>query len=431
MKKYEKYKDSGIPWIGEIPEDWKVIKIKKCARFINGYAFDGESLSNDGKYFVIRIGDITNIGMNIDKAKKVTMNKEILENYKIVENDILIAMSGATVGKTCYVKGNVADAYINQRVGIMRSKVSKYLFYYTQIRAFENYIQLESFGSAQPNISSLMINNFYISLPKKQVLTKIIAYLDYTVANIDKLINDKQILIEKLKEYRQAIINEAVTKGLDKHASMKDSGVDWLGEIPEGWSIKKLKFTVSIRNSKSSDSSLKYIGLENIESKTGRLLPNIGDCNDEEMKKQADLFFSGDVLFSKLRPYLSKGFIAEFDGQCTGELLVFKSKSYESRYLLNLLLSPGFIEIVNSSTYGSKMPRANWEFISNMQVVLPEIEEQKKIADYLDFKTTKINSTINNIEQQITKLQEYKKSIISEAVTGKIKIAEDTYEGVM
>lgn len=195
---------------------------------------------------------------------------------------------------------------------------------------------------------------------------------------------------------------------------MKDSRIEWLGEIPNNWDTKKVKFSTKIRTESGMYTQDDvYIGLENVESSTGHLVET-ESVYDEGIY---DLFRLDDVLFSKLRPYLAKAFYAEFDGFCTGEFVVFKEFEGIKRFLLYFLLSPGFIEAVNASTYGAKMPRASWDFIKNLRMVLPPISEQQAIADYLDRKCAEIDALTADIQTQIDTLEQYKRSVITEAVT--------------
>ena len=200
----------------------------------------------------------------------------------------------------------------------------------------------------------------------------------------------------------------------NRYDKYKDSGVEWIGEIPEHWEIKRLKNVCSQVNIKenSKGNSLPYIGLENIESGSGRYIDTIS-----EIEGMANRFCKNNVLFGKLRPYLSKVYLAEKDGICSTEFIVYDTKSNNCRFIHKLLLSPLFIDVVNSSTYGAKMPRANSEFINNIYVQIPPLPEQQSIATYLDQKCGEIDELITLQEEMITKLQSYKQSVITEAVT--------------
>lgn len=201
-----------------------------------------------------------------------------------------------------------------------------------------------------------------------------------------------------------------------KYPSYKDSGVEWLGKIPATWEEKRLKFTVTLRNDKVEAKlfTLPYLGLENIESSTGRLTDADNSIDPEGI---ANTYYTDDVLFGKLRPYLAKVYHCDRDGICTSELLVLKPKKVLPSFLKYFLLANEFIKIVDSSTYGAKMPRASWEFIGNMPCLIPLIDEQNAIVDFLDQETAKIDTLITKQQQLIETLQEKRQTIISYVVT--------------
>jgi len=194
---------------------------------------------------------------------------------------------------------------------------------------------------------------------------------------------------------------------------MKDSEIDWVGQIPENWEIKKLKFTTFHRAEKILNSNLPYVGLENIEPETGKL----NSINHEMEDSDAKRFLKGDVLFGKLRPYLAKVLLCDFDGRCSGEFLVLEGKEYYPGFLQFLLLSDGFIKTVDSSTYGAKMPRAEWEFIGNMKLPVLPIDSQKYIFKFLSKKIDNIERNISLSRELIRLLKEKRRTTINELVT--------------
>ena len=196
----------------------------------------------------------------------------------------------------------------------------------------------------------------------------------------------------------------------------KQSGVSWLGAIPEHWEIRRLKYSADLINTKIDGASvdLPYTGLEHIESWTGKRISQNGDATSEG---QANLYGRGDVLFGKLRPYLAKAHAAAIDGICTGELLVLRPKAVKQKFLLNYVLNPDFVSIVDSSTYGAKMPRANWEFIGNLPALIPPMDEQQTIESFLEKETARIDALIEKKQQQIELLLEKRSALISHAVT--------------
>lgn len=208
LDKMAKMKNSGVEWIGDIPEEWEVCSIKYQIKFINGFAFDSNCFQQKGEMPVFRIGDI--IEDKISYEANVYVNKQnALNNYEVHKGDILLAMSGATTGKVGIVKEQIG--YINQRVGIIRSNIQPWIFYNLKTNIFSEYILLKAIGSAQPNISTENFKNYKIPLPPLPVQQAIATYLDEKTSQIDSLIALKQSKIESLKEYKKSIIYEYVT----------------------------------------------------------------------------------------------------------------------------------------------------------------------------------------------------------------------------
>lgn len=199
------------------------------------------------------------------------------------------------------------------------------------------------------------------------------------------------------------------------HPRHKASGVLWLGDLPSHWQIKRTKYAVDPLRQKTNNipEDPFYVAMENIESWTGRLLPGEQAAEPEGV---VGTFQSGDVLFGKLRPYLAKALLAERDGYCSTELLALGPKSVHSGFLLYWMLNSDFVREVDGSTYGSKMPRANWEFIGNLPIAIPPFEEQRAIAAFLDRETVRIDALIDKKRRLIDLLREQRQALITSAV---------------
>jgi len=244
-------------------------------------------------------------------------------------------------------------------------------------------------------------------------------FLEVESLKIDSLINEQEKLIDLLGEKNQALIGQFISKGLNPDAALKDSGESWIGQIPNFWELKKLKYCVELIQEKTQAKD-NVIALENIESWTGRYIET-----NSEFEGDGVSFIKNDVLFGKLRPYLAKVFLATDDGQAFGDLLIFRaSTSMTPEFLFKLLLNKNFIDLVNSSTYGAKMPRASWDFIGNIKIPLPSTEEQEEIVKKINSEQTSIEKFIKVATRSIELLKERRASLISEAVTGKIDVRE-------
>ncbi len=201
------------------------------------------------------------------------------------------------------------------------------------------------------------------------------------------------------------------------YPSYKRSGVEWLGDVPEHWDWKRLRYVTLRADEKveaDEDMPLPYVGLEHIESWTGRLRQLDSELVPAGISNR---FRPGDTLFGKLRPYLAKACNVDFEGLCSSELLVLRTAGQDRRFLLYGLLTDGFIALVDQSTYGAKMPRASWDFIGSCTVPLPPIREQEAIADFLDRETSRIDALVANKRTLIERLTEKRTALISRTVT--------------
>lgn len=433
-----KMKDSGVEWIGNIPKEWSIVKIAKLAQFINGYAFDGEFLEIENEIPVIRIGDIQEGGVKLDGCLKYKKDEK-LYSYSIKNKDVLIAMSGATTGKTAFINEMSCLSYVNQRVGIIRSpKYSKYINYSLNTGEFKKYIDLLADGSAQPNISTKGIMNYYLALPESSV-DNIVNYLDKKVSQIDDIISKQKSLIQKYKAYKQSLITETVTKGLNKNVPMKDSGIEWIGEIPSHWDVKKMKYLGTLNASgvdkkiRDGEKLYKSVHYVNVYKNGQKEIFNREDylvisCDDSKATNCTLLI--GDVLFT------NSSETAEDMGACTViaenlENTLFGYHLMRFRPDLSILWYK-YEKYLFSSNYMRKWFEYNsvgmtryglaQRGFSEAQIIYAPYEEQKEIADFLDRKCNAIDSAISKKEQLILKLEDYKKSLIYECVTGKREV---------
>jgi type I restriction enzyme S subunit len=414
---YDSYKDSGVAWLEKVPSHWNILPALTCVQ--------------ESKEKNIGLKEKTVLSLSYGRVivksedKLTGLVPESFETYQIVRSgDIIIRgtdlQNDVTSLRTGLAKndGIITSAYLNLRT--KQHVKPEYLHYL--LHTFDTMKVYYGMGSGlRQNLDYRDFKRLQITIPHSEEQDRIVAFLDYKTAEIEAAIEKKQRLIELLKEQKAILINQAVTKGLNPAATMKDSGIEWVGRIPEHWEVKKLKYVVQNSTTPATklNKNLGYVGLENIESFSGKY--NFSD--NVEWEGASKIFVKGDILFSKLRPYLAKGFIAENQGVCTGELLTLKiTADINSHYLLELLLSIDFITVVNSSTYGSKMPRANWDFIGNQYIPVPTRLEQKKIYDFSVRIKNEVHVLITQELLGIEKLKEFKQTLIAHAVTGKIKV---------
>jgi type I restriction enzyme, S subunit len=420
--KYITYKDSGVSWLGNIPEHWEVRRIK--------YVFKEMDLrSENGNEDLLSVSQYTGVTKKADKVGEGEnlSNAKTLEGYKVVKKsdlviNIMLAWNGS-LGISDY-DGIVSPAYCVYRSLIDGEKYFGYLF---KTKNAQQEFKKQSTGIIDSRLRMYTDSFFDIKtvIPTKPEQTAIANFLDYKLEKIERFITKKKQLIKLLNEQKAAIINQAVTKGLNPNAKLKPSGIEWLGNIPDSWEIRKLKYSVRLNKHTSFDNdenSKNKIALENIEGKTGRIL----ELNENPFEGDGTIFKKGDILFGKLRPYLAKVVTPNFEGSCVNELLVLSpnKKDWLSEFLKYRMLAGDFIGIVDNSTYGAKMPRASWSFIGSLKISKPLKVEQQEIVNYIKTQTAKTEKTITTIEKEISLVEEYKNTLIAEAVTGKIDVRD-------
>jgi len=410
MQTYDSYKNSGIDWLGEIPSHWE------CKRLGNWFEERREKVSD--KDFEPLSVTKNGIVPQLENAAKSNDG----DNRKLVKKgDFVINSRSDRKGSSGLSPLDGSVSLINI---VMKPRKVNGIFINHLLKS-NGFIE-EFYRNGHGIVADLWTTRYdemkfiYLAIPPITEQEAIAVFLDEKCGKIDQLVSVKDQQIALLKERRQVVIHEAVTKGIQPNVEMKDSGIDWIGEIPKLWEVKRLKYGFELINEKvnSKESCLKYFGMENIESWTGKYIETTS-----EVEGLASIFYKGNILFGKLRPYLAKVHLSEMDGICSSEFLVFNTTKMNGKYSRHLLVSPEFIKAVNASTYGAKMPRASVDFVKNMIIPIPPISEQEAIVSYLDEQTGKIDQAIALKTQQIEKLKAYKQSLINEVVTGKVKVA--------
>lgn len=425
IKSYEKYKGSSVAWLGDIPEHWEVRKLKYSV------TINDETLpENTEKQFSFDYIDIESVREGkILERRKMTFETSPSRARRIVKNgDVIVSTVRTYLKAIVQIKDLKNSTIVSTGFAVLRpSKLlgEEFLNYCVRAKSFIEKVVAFSTGVGYPAITATRLSNIEVIIPTLPEQTAIANFLDYKTAKIDRFVFKKKQLIKLLNEQKAGIINDAVTRGLNPNANMKPSGIEWLGDIPEHWEVRKLKYSVGLNKHQSFDNaenSSNKIALENIESKSGRII----DLGRAVFEGVGTIFKKGDVLFGKLRPYLAKVISPEFEGSCVNEILVLTPNTFvwNTEFLKFRMLSPDFIKVVNDSTFGAKMPRASWSFIGSLKVGRPTIDEQLQIVSYINKETSIITKTIATIEKEITLVQEYRTALIAEAVTGKIDVRD-------
>lgn len=421
MKQYDNYKNIGVEWIGEIPENWKISKAKFTSIFRMGQTILKEDLVDNGKYPVYSATEGDHFFGYINNP-----------NFILEKGDIVIPARGNSIGYVVLVNEQCVSTQTT-----IASKVNtkiiypNYLFYY--YKGFKT-ILFHFDQTAIPQITVNQVENNIVIIPTYEEQIKIATFLDYKTNLIDSTIEKKKKLIELLKEKRQAVINKAVTKGLNLNVPMKVSGVEWLGEIPVHWKTSKLKWISHIYSGGTPNTNIdKYWVDGNIP------WLNSGTVNQKRIKVASN-FITEEALLNSSTKWVPKNSILmalagqgktkgtvgilEIEATCNQSMAaIVADKSEVNHEFLFYWLHSNYNRIRGLAS-SDQRDGLNLEMVGNIFCPLPNKEEQLFIANYLNHFESKHDSIINKLETAIVKLQEYRQSFISEAVTGKIDLRD-------
>lgn len=433
MNRYKKYKDSGIAWLGEVPEHWNVKRLKFLGDIILGLTYSPENITNeDNGTLVLRSSNIQNGKLVFED--NVFVNSDIPQKMITTEQDILICSrngSRSLIGKCALIEKYGLNQTFGAFMTVYRTPYRKFVYYALNSEIFKS--QLGLFLTSTINqLTTQVLGNFNIAFPPRDEQTAIAHYLDTKLGEIDALIDKQQTLLEKLAERRTATITAAVTRGLNPNAPMKNSGVEWLGDVPAHWDVSPFKlvmnsiidyrgktpektnsgvFLITARNIKNGiidyTLSQEFIDEDNYEEVMRRGLPKLGQVL---MTTEAPL---GEVAQIDRTDVALAQRVLKFDG---------KKDKLDNRFLKYFILSKAFQASLYKFATGSTALGIKSERLSYLKSLLPPVTEQTAIANYLDQETAKIDRLRDKVEQAISRLKEYRTALITQAVTGKIKV---------
>ena len=450
MKKYENYKDSGLEWLGMVPEHWEVMPIKYVLEQSNegikigpfGSALTGK-VSTEHPVRVYGQWNVVGKDFNAGKNFVTEETYHELSSYQISANDILISMMG-TVGK-CAIIPETADKGIMDshivKIRLDQNKVLPEYFYYIYdkdcSKVIIEQIQCNKRGSIMDGLNSSLIKNFVITLPPLTEQRTIASYLDRKVGQIDALISEKGKMVEDLKAYRSSLITETVTKGLDKEVEMKDSGVEWIGKMPSKWTVSKLKYICKIngrigfRGYTTDDLVSEGNGAFTIGGK--HISKNLLDLSSPEYISWEKYYESpeimvkkGDIVSAQRGTLGRTAYIDKEIGPATinPSLVLINDIIEDAKFLYWFMVSNSFLSIIEFVNTATAVPMISQTQFGNTLIPLPPISEQHIIVEYLEKEISKIDTSISEIEHQLSDLKSYKSSLITEAVTGKIDLRD-------
>lgn len=414
--RYDKYKDSGIAWIGEIPEHWEIVCLKRLSKISTGNQ-DTQDSTPDGKYpFFVR-------SPKVEKSNRYTFEGP----------SILMAGDGVGAGKIFHLADNKFACH--QRVYCINqlSKINRIFLFYYLSSLFYNIIDSANSKSTVDSVRLPMLAEFPICIPLDIEQQTIAAYLDQKCGEIDELITLQEEMITKLQSYKQSVITEAVTKGLDKNVPLKDSGIEWIGEIPEHWEVVDLRHLCkkitdgSHFSPQITDEGGFYITVSNVfDDKI-----HFENAHKISIKDFNTLITNGcqppigSVLLTKDGTVGRTAVVTDNNFVVLSSLAILSLKSnILAEYVKYVLDSETLQEQMKLLMAGSALRRITLNKIYTLKMIYaPSSFEQQAIADYLDQKCSEIDKLISIKQQKIEKLKEYKKSLIFECVTGKRKVS--------
>lgn len=430
MERYNEYKDSGVQWLGEIPSHWEMQRW----RFLLTENKDKNTGSKEKNQLQFRYGDIVRKA-NQDEDADIL---ETISKYTVVApNDIMI--NGLNLNydfisqRVAQVKekGVITSAYVSLRPTFLAC--SKYYTYFLKSMDFKKMFHGMGTG-IRLTLSYNELKNQFIPCPSIEEQQAIASYLDEATSKIDAAIAQRQKMIDLLNERKQIIINNAVTKGLNPNVKMKDSGVDWIGEIPEQWDVIKLKYIFrriadgTHFSPETIEEGMPYITATDVRGKGI-------DFNETKKISQKDY---EALVAAGCKPQLNDILLVK-DGATTGRVglmiddtdcvtlssvaMLSPQKKYSHLYLMYMMMSDFMQKQILLSMAGAAMPRITLIKLSNFIGIVPPMDEQESIATYIEKASMPIDSAIKSAEKQISLLQERKQIIINEVVTGKVKVS--------
>lgn len=425
-------KDSGIDYIGEIPYSWKMTKIKYISDIFGRIGFRGYTeqdlvdYEEDGA-ITLSPSNFHDMRMDYNKCTYLSWRKyEESPEIMINNGDVLLVKTGSTYGKAVYVTDLPKEATINPQLIVFKNiRINSKLFsYILQTKMIKIQTELAVVGGTIPTMSQEKIYNFIMPQIPEEEQTRLVKILDKECTEIDSLISDIQHQIETLEEYKRSVITEAVTKGLDKNVKMKDSGVQWIGEIPERWYCQRGKYILRYMQKpvRDDDGVITCFRDGEVTLRSNRREEGFTMADKEIGYQGIDV---GDLVVHGMDGFAGAIGISDSRGKASPVLNVLDTNQ-DKRYIMYYLRSMAYNDVFVALATGIRVRSCDlrWNKLAELLYPLPPIKEQKEIVNYIDNVLKQANSIITEKKQQIETIEEYKKSLIFEYVTGKKEVTQ-------
>ena len=409
-------KDSGIEWIGDIPANWGKSKLKYLGVYINGYAFKPSDWSARGRQ-IIRIQDLTGSNSGEPNYFDGTLD----EKYRVVNGDILVSWA-ATLDAFVWTK---EDGWLNQHIfkAVPNEKIVKGYFLWLLKVAMDNMNNDDKHGIVMQHVTIGLFNNYVVPLAPYTEQQAIADYLDETCSKIDEIIAEAKASIDEYKELKQAVIFEAVTKGLDKNVEMKQCSVNWLDEIPSTWESIRLKYLLTEINNRSETGTEQPLSVSQVMGVVPSYM--IAVANPTASYVGQKIVEPNDIVFNKLKAHLGVFFMSKYHGLVSPDYAVYRTNDKViPKYLEYLFHTSACISEFKKYISGvaEGLMRLYTSDLFNIRICLPKVDEQIQIVEYVENKVELFDSLITEKESLINDLEAYKKSLIYEVVTGKRRV---------
>ncbi len=438
LKPYPAYKPSGVGWLGEIPSGWNVAKVKYSSYLkarIGWQNLRTDEFVENGPYCVTGT-DFKNGKIDWTNCYHVSQARyELDPKIQLDSNDILITKDG-TIGKVAHVEELLDCATLNSGVFVVRplkeSYSTRFMYWVLSSDVFGSFIDYIRNGSTIHHLYQHSFERFQFPVPSKGEQHRIARFLDQKTAEIDEAINKKQRLIELLKEQKAILINQAVTKGLNPNVPMRDSGVEWIGEVPAHWEVLPLtKYVKSIVDYRGKTPTKVEFGTFLVTAKN---IKN-GEIDYEASKEyvathQYEKIMSrgkprrGDILFTTEAPLGDVAVVDREDVALAQRIIKFRPQEewLLPEFIKHSILSSYFQKRLSSEATGSTAQGIKASKLHKLRIITPPIEEQRLILQEIETRSTEIDTCVESTASEIRLLSELRKIIISQAVTGKIKV---------
>lgn len=434
-KPYPAYKDSGVEWLGRVPEHWQIKRLKHIANVQTGVA---KGKDNEGKDTIavpyLRVANVQDGYLSLDDVATIEIPREDLTRYSLQPGDVLMNEGGDfdKLGRGSVWQGEIEPCIHQNHVFAVRPTAvsSAWLNVFTGSLAAQFYFMGRAKQSTNlASISSSNIMELPVAMPPATEVDLLLAHLDRETVRIDALIEKKTRFIELLREKRQALVTHAVTKGLAPNVKMKDSGVEWLGEVPKHWDVLSFQRCVFIAEGqvdpeKSPYREMVLLAPNHIESGSGLLLYT-ETAEEQNAESGKYLCQKGDVVYSKIRPALRKVCIAPDLSLCSADMYPMRGHSgMSNQFLFWFLLSEPFSAFAVLEADRVAMPKINRESLNSVQLPRPPINEQMEIVAWVAQSTARLDNLRVKTERSIELLKERRSALITAAVTGQIDLRE-------